>query len=102
MQLQITELFLVLGPLVPPLGPPFGQGESLHGTENAVLEVRVAALELIDQILDLLPLGVLVGGAAVFNDRQLHSFTEIICGALGDVKHGPDLDDPFRPNWPLR
>ena len=54
--LSTFHLLLILRPLIPSVGLPFGQGESLHGSENAVLEVRVAALELEDQILDLLPL----------------------------------------------
>ena len=91
---QNSALRTILRPLIPPLGPPFGQREPLHGAEDPVLEVRVAALKLEDQFLDFLPLGVLVSGTAVFDDGQLHFFAEIISGALGDVEHGPDLDDP--------
>ena len=46
-----------------------------------------------DQLLDLLPLGVLVRRTDVVDDRQLIALGKVRDGLLADVEHGPDLRD---------
>ena len=41
-------------------GPPGGQGQALHGPKGPGLQTRIAAVELVDQLLDLLALSVAV------------------------------------------
>ncbi len=73
---------------------PLREREALHGPEGPGLQAGVAALELKDQVLDLLPPGVAVGGAGILHHRQVQ-----LPGGVGDqllpaVEQGADLGDP--------
>lgn len=52
------------------LGAPGGKGEPLHGREDLLPQVGVVFGEGADELLDLLALGVAVGGAGVEDHRQ--------------------------------
>ena len=74
-------------------GAPLGQGEPLHGAEDPGFQTGVAALEFVDQFLDLLALGVAVGGAGVENHRQIQPLGGMADQDLAAIEQGPDLSD---------
>ena len=74
-------------------GAPFGQGETLHGTENSGLQTGVAALELIDQFFDFLPLGVAIGRAGVEDHGHIQPLGGVTDEDLAAVEQGADLGD---------
>ncbi len=72
---------------------PLGQGEALHGAEDPGLEPGVAALKLVDQLLDLLALGVAVGRAGVLHHREREAPGGVTDQILPAVEQGADLGD---------
>ena len=75
-------------------GSPGGQGQPLHGPEHPVLQPGVAAVELEDQLLHLLPPGGPVGGAGVVDHREGQPLGGVGDHGLAAVEQGPDLGDP--------
>ena len=70
---------------------PFRQGQALHRAENALLEVGIGLRQRGDQLLDLLPLRVFVGGAAVFDHGELLLRGKAAHHPFGQVEHRADL-----------
>ena len=64
-----------------------------HGAEELRLEIGVLRLQRRDQLLDLLPLRVLVRRAGVVHDRQALLLGKARNGLFADVEHRPDLRD---------
>ena len=71
--------------------PPLGQWIPLHRPKHIRLEMRIRLRQLPDQLLDLLPLGMVVGGTFVMDNGQ-----PLLLGKGADVlflqiEHGADL-----------
>ena len=75
------------------LRPPGGEGEALHGGEDLLPQVGVVLGEGADELLDLLALGVAVGGAGVEDHRQFFHFGGLPEHPLRAVEEGTDLGD---------
>ena len=73
--------FLRQGPPAVLHRAPLRQREALHGAKGPGLQPWIAAVQLIDQLLDLLSLGVPVGGTWVFHHRQVKTASP--CGGSG-------------------
>ena len=69
----------------------FAAVQALHGAEDVRLEIRVGHAEIGDQLLDLLPLCVFVGRAAVFDHRKLLLLCKTAHHSLGQIEHRTDL-----------
>ena len=87
------RLSLVCRALIAALWAPFRQWQALHGAEDSFLQIRVSSAQIIHQLLNLLPLGMLIHRAAVMEYRQILSGDEAVNGALVDIEHGTNLND---------
>ena len=72
---------------------PFRQREPLHGTKSAAFQTGVAAVEFINQLFDLLALGVAVGRTGVFHHGKFQAFHRVPHQILAAVEQRADLGD---------
>ena len=73
--------------------PPGGQGQALHGPEHPALEAGVLLVQRLDQLLDLLALGVAVRRAGVEHHGQMVALGGVAEHPLPTVEQGADLGD---------
>ena len=71
--------------------PPGGQGQALHGPEHPALEAGVLLVQRLDQLLDLLALGVAVRRAGVEHHGQMVALGGVAEHPLPAVEQGADL-----------
>ena len=74
-------------------GRPLRQGEALHGRKDLLPQVGVVLGQGADELLDLLALGVAVGGAGVEDHRQPLHLRRLPEHPLRAVEQRPDLGD---------
>ena len=93
MHANFPQIILRSGSTARRLYAPVRQGLALHGAEDLAFEVGILRLQRDDQFLDLLPLGMLVGGTDVVDDGQFIFLGKMRDSLFSDIEHGADLRD---------
>lgn len=65
----------------------------MHGTEGALFQLGIAALEFVDQVFDLLALGIAVSGTRIVDHGQLEALGGVADKIFSAVEQGADLGD---------
>ena len=72
---------------------PLRQGKALHGAEGAGFQPRVASLKFVDELLDLLPVGVPIGWTGIFDYGPSQPRIRVLNQILATIEERANLGD---------